>query len=568
MSYLGGLSRRLPPYAMHLVLLTITSLSLNLYGITWGLPNVNDWANLSLAPLKPLSFAKHLLYQEPWFFHYPPFHFLVLAVVYSPYVLYLFATGGMGSPTDTYPFGLANPEVSLTVFTLLARLTSVAMGTGLVLVNYLTVRRFYEARAAFVSSLLIASSYPIIHFSHNANVDIPYLFWLSLGFYSFVRLIETYATKWYLLLALFMALAFGTKHTTYAIAAGLIPTVLYFHYRHAAEQNPDTTLVSAFLDRRLVYASCLFGSVVILVFNPILNWTGFTTHVLGHAGRSIGGGGSWVLHTASSFLAGHVELSSRYIDYLRQSNGFPAFLLLAAGFLYCLVRYPKKSLIVALPILTYYLLFLQNFGTHHLRYVLPVYLLCTWQAGKLASDAWGLKAIPRWAPQLVLALILGSSLLHGFTVDFLYARDPRYVAERWIGEHIPRGAKVLAVEPGYSLPRLPKDLDLAFRSLWDFNGNLVADITDIPAEYIVIGMSIPRRSQSEKWKVKWVKDIDVDTFLTERGYQPIASFKTPLPSWGAEVPDIHVINPRVVIWKNVNGQRPPSPQALLPTGSR
>jgi len=568
MSYVGRLPRRWPPYAMHLVVLAITSLGLNLYGITWGLPNVNDWANLSLAPLKPLSFAKHLLYQEPWFFHYPPFHFLVLAVVYSPYVVYLLATGGMGSPTDTYPFGLAQPEVSLTVFTLLARLTSVAMGTGLVLVNYLTVRRFYEARAAFVSSLLIASSYPIIHFSHNANVDVPYLFWLSLGLYSFVRLTETFATKWYLLLALFMALAFGTKHTTYAFAVGLIPTLLYFHYRHAAEHHPDQTLVSAFLDRRFAYASCLFGAVLILIFNPILNWKGFTTHIMGHAGRSIGGGGSWVLHTASSSLAGHVELSGQYLDYIRQSNGLPGFVLMAAGFLYCLVRYPKKSLIVALPILTYYVLYLQNFGTHHLRYVLPVYLLFTWQAGKLAADVYDLKAIPRWAPQLGLALILGSSLVHGFTVDFFYARDPRYLAEQWIRDHIPRGTKVLAVEPTYSLPRLPKDLDLAFRNPWDFNGNLVADITDIPAEYIVVGMSIPRRSQSEKWKVTWVKDIDVDAFLTERGYRAVASFQTPHPSWGAEVPDIHVINPLVVIWQNVNGGRPPFSQALLPAGSR
>lgn len=565
MSVIERLSRSLPPHATQLVLLAIASLSLNLYGITWGLPNVDDWTNMSLAPLKPLSFAKHLLYQEPWLFHYPPFHFFVLAVVYSPYVLYLLLTGGLSSPADAYPFGLANPEVSLTVFTLLARLTSAFMGTGMVLVNYLTVRRFYGAKAAFVSSLLIASSYPIIHFSHNANVDVPCLFWLSLALYSFVRLIDSVDTKWYLGLALFTALAVGTKHTAYALAAGLIPSLLYFHYRNVANQRPGSTLLSAFLDRRFAYASGLFGVALIVIFNPALNWEGFTAHIAHHLRISVGG--SWVVQTASGSLRGHLDLVGRYVDYIRQSNGLPAFVLLAAGFLYCLLRYPKKALIVALPIVTYYLLYLQKFGTHHLRYILPVYVLCTWQAGKLASDLSDLKAIPRLVPRLVLAVILGHSMIHGFTVDFLYVRDPRYAAEAWIGDNIPPGAKVLAVEPEYSLPRLPKNIEVTYRDVWDFNGKQVADITDVQADYVVAGMSIPRRAEKKKWKVSWVEDIDVDAFLTERGYQPIASFKTPLPVWGAEVPDIHVINPRIVIWKAVDAYRPPIPQAVLPTRS-
>jgi 4-amino-4-deoxy-L-arabinose transferase-like glycosyltransferase len=562
MSYIEHLTRRLPAQWPHLALLAIVSLSLNLYGITWGLPNTGDWTNMSLAPLKPLSFAKHLLDQEPWLFHYPPFHFVVLALVYSPYVLYLVATGGLGSPTDTFPFGLAEPEASLTVFILLARLTSVVMATGLVLVNYLTVRRFYGARAAFVSSLLIASSYPIIHFAHNANVDVPYLFWLSLALYSFVRLIEAPQTRWYLLLALFTALAVGTKHTAYALAVGLIPTVLYVHYRSVADQRPGTTFVSAFLDRRLVYAAGLFGVALIVIFNPILNWEGFTAHLARHAGRSIGG--SWVVQTASGSLRGHVVLAGQYLDYIRQSNGLPAFVLLVTGFLYCLVRYPKPSLIITLPIVTYYLLYLRTFGTHHLRYVLPVYLLCTWQAGKLASDLTGVRAIPRPVSQVVVGLILGSALLYGFTVDFLYVRDPRYAAEQWIADHVPPAARVLALEPVYSLPRLPTTIAVTYRNLWDFNGNRIADITDVPADYIVVGMSIPRRSGTEKWKVDWVKTIDVDGFLTERGYRPVASFKTPLPPWGAEVPDIHVINPRVVIWKTVEERRPTTSQASVP----
>jgi hypothetical protein len=51
--------------------------------------------------------------------------------------------------------------------------------------------------------------------------------------------------------------------------------------------------------------------------------------------------------------------------------------------------------------------------------------------------------------------------------------------------------------------------------------------------------------------------------MRERGYQPVASFKTPLPSWGAEVPDIHVVNPRIVIWKAARAHRASTTQAGL-----
>jgi 4-amino-4-deoxy-L-arabinose transferase-like glycosyltransferase len=561
MSCLRHLLRRRTPYATHLGVLLIATLGLNLYGITWGLPNVGDWTNMSLAPLKPLSFAKHLLYQEPWLFHYPPFHFLVLAIVYSPYVLYLVLTGGLASPTDTYPFGLADPETSLTIFTLLARLTSAFMGVGLVLVNYLTVRRFYGATAAFVSSGLIAASYPIIHFAHNANVDIPYLFWLSLALYAFVRLIESFATRWYLLLALFTALAVCTKHTAYALAVGLIPSLLYLHYRHVKDQRPGSTLLSALLDRRFVYASALFGVAVIVIFNPLSNWEGFIAHLARHAGRSIGG--SWVLQTSPGWLRGHVDLAGQYLDYVRQSTGLPAFLLIIAGFLYCMIRYPGRSAIVAVPLLTYYLLFVRTFGTHHLRYVLPAFLLLTWPAGKLAADLLATRVIPRPVPQVAIALLLGYSVLYGSTVNYLYARDPRYAAEQWIDAHVPPGATVLAVAPGYSLPRLPRHLTVTRRDLWDFNGKQIGDIRDVQADFVVAGMSIPRRAQKGKWKVPWMNDVDVETFMRERGYQPVASFKTPLPSWGAEVPDIHVVNPRIVIWKAARARRASTTQAGL-----
>ena len=63
-------------------------------------------------------------------------------------------------------------------------------------------------------------------------MDVPQLFWISLALYSFVALLKTYETKYYLLLGLFTALAIGTKDSAYALFLGIAPVLLYFHLHH------------------------------------------------------------------------------------------------------------------------------------------------------------------------------------------------------------------------------------------------------------------------------------------------------------------------------------------------
>lgn len=538
--------------SFYVILLVILSLALNLYGINWGLPNGDmDWAPDSEAPLGPLTYAKRLLYGEPWLNKYPPFHFIVLAIFYSPYVLYLFLTGGLTSPADVYPYGLTNPQVSLTIFTLIARLTSAFMGTGMVVVNYFTVKKFYDSKAALISSFLIASSYPIIHYSHNANIDIPQLFWLSLALYSFVSLLETPKTKYYILLGLFTAFAVSTKESVFGLIVGLVPALLWFHLvHHRPTEGTNHNYLSLLFDRKILSGLLVSLVAAVIIFNPVFNWEGILYHVGRHTSTSIKG--NWVIGGAENALQGHLQLLGQYLTFIFQSNGLPAFLLLAGGFFYCLARYAKKSWILIIPMVTYWLFFLQNHGTHHIRYILPVYLLLTWQAGKLGADLHDSKYMPRVLSTTLLFFVLGHSLVRGFSVDVLYTRDPRYTAEKWMEKNIPQGALILGVAPDYSLPRFPEGRQVVRRRLWDWNGNQIADITDINADYAVVGMSLPRRVQPSKWK-KWgknhIKDPKVEKFLRDRGYEEIVSFKSEVPFFGTEIADLHAINPRVVIWK-------------------
>jgi len=509
------------------------SLALNLFGITWGLPNGGyDWANDSVAPLEPLAYAKRLIYQEPWWSKYPPFHFMVLAALYAPYALYLYLTGNLASPTDFYPYGLKDPEFSLMVFTLIARVTSALMGMGTVLVNYYTAKRLYGHRAGLISALLIATSHAVIYYSHNANVDVPQLFWISLALYSFVLLLETYEMKYYILLGLYAAFAVGTKNSAYALFLGLLPPLLWFHMRHAqATSKGAFPLVLA--DRRLLYGFLTSVITLIVVFNLPFNWQGFTEHVQFHLGSSVKT--SRVIRESASVLQGDVTLMTKYVICILQSNGIPAFLLLVAGFFYCLFKLPGRSWTLLIPMLTYYVFFLRSHGGYHLRYILPVYLFLSWQAGKLAADLLACRKIPKLISTTAILLILVHSLAYGFSLDLLLTRDSRYSAEKWMEKNIPQGAVVAAHDPGYGLPRFPPGMQVR-RIRPDRRIN--SDVDSLGADYLVLDMSLPERLKQRS---------KIYQLLHEMGYLPVASFKSKTPIFGADL--FHAVNPEIIIFE-------------------
>lgn len=519
-------------------LLVVISLSLNLYGINWGLPNEGqDWANDSIAPLGPLVYAKHLIFQELWWSKYPPFHYMVLALFYAPYTLYLVLTGGLASPTDIYPYGLKDPEFSLMVFTLIARVTSAVMGTGTVLVNYYTAKTLYGHRAGLISALLIASSYAIIYYSHTANIDVPQLFWISLALYSFVSLLKTYETKYYVLLGLFTALAIGTKNSAYALFLGLALSLLWSHIRHERATTGSGAFLSALVDRKLLYG---FGALVvalILVFNLPFNWEGFVHHVQFHMGRSVKG--SWVIRESASVFQGDLKLMAKYLIHILQANGLPAFLLLVGGYFYCLFKYPAKVWTFLLPMVTYYVIFLRMHGTDHIRYILPIHLMLSWTAGKFAADLLDYRKVSRLISLAAILFILAHSLAYGLSLDFLITRDSRYSAEKWMEENIPQGALVAAHDPGYSLPRFPAGMRV--RHIDSRRGRINGDVGSVGADYLVLGMSLPGRVNGR---------LNIYQWLHDRGFRPVASFKSAAPTFGAEL--FHAVNPEIVIFEQVH----------------
>ncbi len=539
----------------HVALLVALCLALSLYGIGWGLPNgPHDWSNDSVAPLEPLAYAKRLLAGEPWSSKYPPFHFMVLGAAYAPYVAYLKVTGGLGRPSEDYPYGLADPEGSLAVFTLIARLVSVAMGVGLVLVNYHTVRRLHGPRAGLIAGLLLASSYPLIHYSRNANIDVPHLFWMSLALWSSVALVQDFQRRHYVLLGVYTAAAVATKDSIYALFVGVAPVVLAFHLGRLRELRRTTPEALGAAHRDLASGLAAFLVSLVLVFNLPFNWQGFAEHVQLHLRRSVTG--SYLIEQSESVLGGELALLAGYAKFLFESSVPTVLPLALAGLATGLVRARRATWMVVLPVAAYYVFFLRLHSTYHLRYALPVFVLLTWPAARLADEWLGAARLARTVASLVLAGTIGLAVLQGLALGVLYTRDSRYAAEAWMREHIPAGATILGVKPAYSLPRFPPGRQLVLRDLWNYGGTQIADIQDLDPEYAVMGMGLQiRRENPDRF----------ERFFVDRGYRVVAEFKSPLPLFGREIVELHSINPRIVIFKRggarlaVAAGQPPAP---------
>jgi hypothetical protein len=281
-----------------------------------------------------------------------------------------------------------------------------------------------------------------------------------------------------------------------------------------------------------------FLGIVFVLFNPFFNWDGIIYHFDTQSMKAFRG--NVEIREASSAFYGDINLIKSYVEYIYEANGLLVFLVLLVGSIYCCLRFPYRFWIFITPMVTYYIFFLRLHGTHHLRYILPVFLILTWHAGKILADLLEFKRIPKPLSKALVLLILCSSIIYGFSVDVLYARDPRYELEKWMETNIPAEALTLAVKPGYSLPRFRSGQNVKYLTLWDYNGNQIADIVDLDPEYIVISMAIQRRQERRE---------EVENFFTNRGYQSMATFQARVPFYGVDIEDLRAVNPEIVVLK-------------------
>ena len=278
------------------------------------------------------------------------------------------------------------------------------------------------------------------------------MFWFALSLVFYLRLLEEQRTLDYVLFATMAALSICTEDQACGLYVLTPLPILYEAWRagrRAGDPHPwRRALRSPGLGAGALAAVATFA----LVHNFAFNLTGFIAHV-----HYILGPASSPYRLYPATLGGRLTLLADTVRQALISFGWPLFAAAAAGVVLAAVRADRRRLLfwLGVPVVSYYLTFL-NVVLHTFdRFLLPVALILALFAGGfldwlLARAAGGWR---RWAA-VAVGGVFGYTLLYSATVDVMMVRDSRYTVERWLHREAPADARIGTMELPQYLPRL------------------------------------------------------------------------------------------------------------------
>jgi 4-amino-4-deoxy-L-arabinose transferase-like glycosyltransferase len=514
-----------PQWPPELIALIVAVASLNAFGITWGLPNAGgDWAIDSIAPLGPLQYAQQMLYGGHWWSKYPPLHFTFLAIVYAPYAAFLTLTGALDAGTVRHASALADPEMSVTLFTLTARVVSAAMGVGVAVVAYRIGVELAGRLAGVLAAVLFACSPLAVYYADAANLEMPYLFWSSLALLSLVRIARGAPRATYVRLGVFTAAAIATKDQAYGLFLLLPLPLAVLHVRGRG--------IAALRDDRLLAGAGAAVLTYLVGANVLVDPRGWLAHLY-----YVTHDGSRPYQMYPATVAGFLDLGL-HVGRLVLTTATPPVVLLAAGGVLAL-RGPARrgGLVLGCAAVSYLATFIAPILYVFPRFVLPLVFVTTIFAGVGGSALWRCGAL---AGRAAVAASVAIVFVYGTSMNLGLVWDSRYAAEAWLAGHVEAGALVGTNGEGVYLPRVPADL----RTVpIDVTSDGLRFVGDAP-EYLIF---------SDAYYARYLRRAAVrPAFLAllagGAGYEPAATFQSRHLVATSLIP---TMNPKIVVLRRV-----------------
>lgn len=518
------------------LILMAAALVLCVYGLMWGLPNLYDFAQDSVVPLGNLA-QVGAGFGEVTAHRYPPFHFILLQVCFLP-LRGLLRISSLGE----------NPKVASTLFILTARLVSVAMALGTLPIIRAIGRRLWDERTGWAAALLFILSPAALYYAKNANLDIPYLFWLALALFFYVRILQEGRRRDYLWLGLTAALAVCTKDQAYGFVLAM-PLVLLFHLRG----KPQAL-------RPAVLAALAFAVPFALIHNIFFDPGEFWRHV-----QVVIGPGSQGWRQFTRGPLGQLRLLTETVLRAADAWTLAGLALVVLGLVAAFrgIEGRRTRLAALAPILTYHLSFLAVVGYVNPRYALPMLLALAPFAGHGAVSLWLKGALGKATALALVAWIA----LAGLSVDYAMTNYARYDAQKWLETHASAATRIRFVceqgdmrdMPRFNEPLNPKPVaptaeaiaaleppaDLLVLSFE--RGNPAAGSPSLRASALL-------RRHLGNWGLLSAAG-DGPSFLDrlaagEFGYREAVRFQSPIAAWVPEV--CESLNRTIVILERAN----------------
>ena len=408
--------------------LVLTAL-VTLTGALWGLPNHWDVAADSIVPMGRLASRTRDM-EKVTSYRYPPLHLGLTRLALN-------APDAIGR----LRFFRERPKLLSTLYILTARLLSVAMGVGTVALVFILTRRLFGRSEAVWAALVMALSPVTQYYAKNANLDIPYVFWLAVFLVCFERFLDS-GRPWTLVLAgLAGTAAVCTKDQAYGFLA-LFPIPALLALRRRRGSWPKA------LSSRGLWSAGAASLLAFLLIHNIL----FAPGVFLEHARVIMGPASEGWRETARGPVGQVRLLLETLLLTASAMTTPVFLAGCLGASLALRR--REGRWVLLGPLGYWLTFLAVIGYVYPRFTLPLMLGLAPFAGHGLTWLWRLNGRARLLGRTAAAL--AAAWLAVVALAFLHDlnQDTRVAAQHWIEAEIPETDQLAYLAPMRDMPRL------------------------------------------------------------------------------------------------------------------
>jgi 4-amino-4-deoxy-L-arabinose transferase-like glycosyltransferase len=416
----GGGTEHRGRWAIAVLGILALALGLRLWGIKSGLPYAyNSDENAHFVPHAIGLFGHNL---NPNYFTNPPAYTYLLYIVYSIWF------GGGTALAHTFA---SNP----TEVWVIARVTVAVLGTISVWLLYLCGARFFDRRTGLLASGLMAVAFLPVFYSQLALNDVPTLAPLTLSLWGTAGVLRYGRLRDYLIAGIGLGLAAATKYTGGIVLLPLLAAAA-FQLRNAGRLR--AALVG-------IAAAGVLALIAFIFADPyaVLDFSAFHSGIAHQSAASDDSTGKLGLTHGSGI--------TYYLWTLTWGLGWvPA--VAALGGAIALWFDERRLIVVLVPAVLVFLLFMGLQGRYFGRWVMPVLPICCLLSAYavLRGADWIGGLAPELRPTMIalaVVVLCGQGVVHSVHSGLVNSRpDTRNEARAYLVAHVPVGAHIV-VEP-------------------------------------------------------------------------------------------------------------------------
>jgi hypothetical protein len=506
-------------------------------GISWGFPDYRGWAVDEITPGQVDDIADHR-FATGWATIYPPVHFALLALASAP-------TRAADAVEVTHDTVARYSQLFL-----IGRAVSVGMALAMLAFIYYLTRTELGHRAARFAVTCTLVVLPLTYYAKTANLDVPYLFWVTGSWVFYFRAIRRGSTTDACLFAATGAAAIATKDQAYGFY--VLPAVHLVFETFRARKDPRRPR----LDTRAVIAMAgVFIGAILILFNVPFNLSGVREHI-----RLIVGPGSDPFRMYPSSAAGFFQLLRDGVWQMGSAMSWP---MLVIGSIGVVDAIRLRTLLVSRLLLfaaSYFVTFIVVVMYHYDRFFIGICLVFAIAAGAWL-DRWTRAGQPyRYARLAIAGLAIAYGSARVVSLDAMMLRDSRYFAERWIIDRIGPDTQIAA--EGTSL-YLPRQATL----LWSRIAPDPAALRAQQPTFVIVNPAHGARGSEEDTSSEFYSSLADGT----AGYRRVLSYRTSLwfsplqwePRFNGQAEDrfsnVTKVNPTIEVYERIDSAGPKQP---------